>query len=62
MSKMESYASVWDAIADTRQQAVNLRVKAELMQQMGPIIITVPSFTRACETALPVFRKGSLFD
>ena len=28
----------------------------------GPIIITVPSFTRACETALPVFRKGSLFD
>lgn len=28
----------------------------------GPIIIKVPSFTRACETALPVFRKGSLFD
>ena len=29
---------------------------------LGPIINTVPSFTRACETALPVFRKGSLFD
>ncbi|MGH8569280.1 MAG: AAA family ATPase, partial [Gammaproteobacteria bacterium] len=30
--------------------------------ESGPIIITVSSFTQACETALPVFRKGPLFD
>ena len=35
MSKLESYASVWDAIADTPQQAANLRVRAELMQKIG---------------------------
>ena len=38
MSKMESYASVWDAIADTRQQAANLRARAELMQQIAAIV------------------------
>ena len=34
MSKPESYASVWDAIADTPQQAANLRGRAELMQKI----------------------------
>jgi predicted XRE-type DNA-binding protein len=34
MSKPESYASVWDAIADTPEQAANLRARAELMQQI----------------------------
>jgi predicted XRE-type DNA-binding protein len=38
MSKMESYASVWDAIADTRQQAANLRARAELMQKIAAIV------------------------
>lgn len=33
MSKTDSYASVWDAIADTLAQAANLRARAELMQQ-----------------------------
>jgi predicted XRE-type DNA-binding protein len=32
MSKPESYASVWDAVAGTPGQAANLRARAELMQ------------------------------
>ena len=35
MSKAESYASVWDAIADTPEQAANLRARAELMQKIA---------------------------
>ena len=35
MSKPESYASVWDAIADTPGQAANLRSRAELMQKIA---------------------------
>ncbi len=38
MSKVETYASVWDAIADTPEQAANLRARAELMQQIAAII------------------------
>jgi len=38
MSKMESYASVWDAIADTPEQAANLRARAELMQEITAIV------------------------
>jgi predicted XRE-type DNA-binding protein len=34
MKKSESYASVWDAIADTPGQAANLRARAELMRQI----------------------------
>jgi len=34
MSKSESYASVWDAIADTPEEAANLRARAELMQKI----------------------------
>ncbi len=33
----ESYASVWDAIADTPEQAANLRARAELMRQIAAI-------------------------
>lgn len=40
MSKHETYASVWDAIADTPEQAANLRVRAELMQQIVAIVDT----------------------
>ena len=36
--KVESYASVWDALADTPEQAANLRARAELMQQIAPIV------------------------
>lgn len=38
MSKVESYASVWDAIADTPEQAANLRARAELMQKIAAIV------------------------
>ena len=34
----ESYANVWDAIADTPEQAANLSARAELMQQIAAII------------------------
>ena len=34
MSKPKSYASVWDAIADTPQEAANLRARSELMQKI----------------------------
>ena len=35
MSKPETYASVWDAIEDTQEQAANLRSRAELMQKIA---------------------------
>ena len=38
MSKPGSYASVWDAIADTPAQAANLRARAELMQQIAAFV------------------------
>lgn len=37
-SKIESYASVWDALADTPEEAANLRARAELMQQISAIV------------------------
>jgi len=36
--KTESYASVWDAIADTPEEAANLRARAELMRQIATIV------------------------
>jgi predicted XRE-type DNA-binding protein len=38
MSKPESYLSVWDAIADTPEQAANLSARAELMQKITAIV------------------------
>lgn len=38
MKTTESYASVWDAIADTPGQAANLRARADLMRQIGLLI------------------------
>ena len=35
MSGTENYESVWDAIADTPEQAANLRARAELMQKIA---------------------------
>ena len=35
--KAETYASVWDAISDTPEQAANLRARAELMQEIAAI-------------------------
>ncbi len=36
--KIESYASVWDAIADTPVEAANLRVRSELMDKITALI------------------------
>lgn len=38
MKKRESYASVWDAIADTPGQAANLQARAELMRQIAALV------------------------
>lgn len=40
MNENETFASVWDAIADTPEQAANLRARSELMQQIAEIIKT----------------------
>jgi predicted XRE-type DNA-binding protein len=40
MSHSDTYASVWDALADTPQQAANLRARAELMQQIAEVVQT----------------------
>ena len=34
----DTYASVWDALADTKEQAANLRARSELMQQIAEMI------------------------
>jgi predicted XRE-type DNA-binding protein len=36
--KITSYANVWDALADTPEQAANLRARAEIMQQIAAIV------------------------
>ncbi len=38
MKKSETYANVWDAIADTPGQAANLRARAELMRQIAAFV------------------------
>lgn len=38
MSKPDLYDSVWDALADTPEQAANLRARAELMQKIAEIV------------------------
>jgi predicted XRE-type DNA-binding protein len=37
--RSDSYASVWDALADTTEQAANLRARADLMRQITEIIL-----------------------
>ena len=39
MSEMKTYDSVWDAIADTPEQAANLQARAELMRQIAAVIV-----------------------
>lgn len=38
MKKAKVYASVWDALADTPEEAANLRARAELMQQIAALV------------------------
>ena len=40
MNEIETFTSVWDAIADAPEQAANLRARSELMQQIAEIIKT----------------------
>lgn len=37
-SEIETFASVWDAIADTPEQAANLRLRSELMDKIVALI------------------------
>jgi predicted XRE-type DNA-binding protein len=34
----DTYTSVWDALADTPEQAANLQARAELMQQIATVV------------------------
>lgn len=38
MKTTESYKSVWDAIADTPEQAANLRARAELIMPISELV------------------------
>ena len=38
MNNPDNYAGVWDALADTPEQAANLRTRAELIQQIAAIV------------------------
>lgn len=38
MNKSKAYASVWDALAVTPEQAANLRARAELMRKIAGIV------------------------
>ena len=38
-SETERFASVWDALADTAEEAANLKVRAELMRKLASLIV-----------------------
>ena len=38
MKKVESFNTIWDAIADTTGEAANMQAKAELMRQIVAIV------------------------
>jgi len=38
MTKIETFNSVWDALANTPEQGANLRARAELMRQIAAVI------------------------
>lgn len=70
MTEIQTFDSVWDAIADTPQQAANLRARAELMRQVAAIIkandwtqaaaahsgVTPPGINARCAVACRDFR------
>jgi len=37
-TKKERFASVWDALADTAEEAANLKVRAELMRKIAALV------------------------
>ena len=38
MSDIDTFNSIWDALADTPEQAVSLQARAQLMQQIAAIV------------------------
>lgn len=38
MNQAESYESIWDAIAETPEEATNLRIRAELIHKITEIV------------------------
>ena len=40
MSDTDTFNSIWDALADTPEQAANLQARAQLMQQIAAIVKT----------------------
>jgi predicted XRE-type DNA-binding protein len=38
---IRTYASVWDAVADTPEEAANLRLRSALMQQIAGILASL---------------------
>ena len=46
MSKIDSYTSIWDAIADSPAEAANLRMRAELMRKIA-IAVKEAGWTQA---------------
>lgn len=38
MTEVQTFESVWDALADTPEQAANLQARAELMRQIATVI------------------------
>jgi len=38
MTDIDTFASVWDAVADTPAEAANLRVRSQLMQEIADIV------------------------
>lgn len=59
MSKTETeqFASVWDALADTAEEAANLKVRAELMRKIAALIqesgLTQAAAAERCGIAQP---------
>lgn len=51
--KTASYASVWDAIADTPEQTANLRARSELMQKIAAIGWTQVDAAGRCNVTQP---------
>ena len=51
MSKIDSYASIWDAIADGPEEAANLRMRAELMRKIATLV------NKACWTQADAARR-----
>lgn len=38
MSNIDTFNSIWDALADTQEQAANLQARSQLMQQIADIV------------------------